>query len=604
MTTLFTKESLELLRQRINLVEVLSSHLELKPSGASYKALCPFHDERTPSFMVQRGDSHYHCFGCGAHGDAIQFLMTHLKMTFLEAVESLAQRFHVQLQKVESPEENKGINKAALKEALEHACRFYHFYLLHSAQGHEALHYLYRRGIDLDFIRHFHLGLAPKATGVLRQVMHAKFVKDEVMAEAGLLVLGKDGRWREFFQDRITFPIYEASGAVIGFSARKFKEETFGGKYINTPETPLFKKSRVLFGLKYSRRRIAKERKAIIVEGQIDALRLIQAGFNVTVAGQGTAFGEGHVKELMALGLNRVYLALDSDDAGQHATYKVGDLFQKEGIEVRIVQMPVGSDPDAYLRDHGPKRFHELMENSEDYLSFLVSFLSRPLDMNSPAGKNELVQVVSRQIREWNHPLMVHESLRKLAHLVQVPESMIDLSQEYQPNLYIRKASSAGLQNIDPDCILESDFLRWLLLMGEQYPPFIEMARRNIRPEDLFAASCRDIYRTYLEAYENQRPCDLLSLAIHINHSEGQLLMSNILQKKVNKERAEPQFIDTIQKILDRNWMKSREEIRMRIQSGQCSEEEAFELVKQFDELKRKPPRVQVRAESDGAFQE
>ena len=330
----FTKDSLETLRQRIDLVDLLSSHIELKRTGAAYKALCPFHDE-TPSFTIQKGDTHYHCFGCGAHGDAIQFLMEHVKMSFSDAVESLAQRFHVHLERAEETAEKKGPSKAVLKAALEHACRFYHFMLLHSPQGHIVLQYLYKRGLDLDFIRHFQAGWAPPTPGMMRHVLHDKLVTDDIMVDAGLLQAREGGGFRDFFSDRITFPIRDASSTVIGFSARKYKEETFGGKYVNTPETPLFKKSKVLFGLNYSRKRIAKDRKAIIVEGQIDALRLIQAGFNFTVAGQGTAFGEGHVKELTTLGINQAYLALDGDDAGQQAAYKIGNLFQKEGVEVR-----------------------------------------------------------------------------------------------------------------------------------------------------------------------------------------------------------------------------------------------------------------------------
>lgn len=299
---LFSKDSLETLKQRIDLVEVMSAHVDFKKSGSAYKALCPFHDEKTPSFMIQKGDSHYHCFGCGAHGDAIQFLMSHQKMSFIEAVESLAQRFHVHLEKLEDKEEQKGPSKALMKEALNFAAQFYHHALLHTAEGHEALQYLYKRGLDLDFIRHFQIGLAPKAhPGLLRKVMQAKSIYPDVLLEAGLLGEGRDGNFRDFFSDRIMFPIHHHTGGVIGFSARKYKEDTFGGKYVNTPETPLFKKSKVLFGLNYCRRRIAKERKAIVVEGQIDALRLIHAGFNITVAGQGTAFGEGHVKELMTL---------------------------------------------------------------------------------------------------------------------------------------------------------------------------------------------------------------------------------------------------------------------------------------------------------------
>lgn len=589
---IFSKESLEVLRQRVDLADLLSSHLDLKRAGATYKGLCPFHDEKTPSFTIQKGDSHYHCFGCGAHGDAIQFLMSHLRLSFLEAVENLAQRFHVHLEKEEVADEKKGPSKTSLKDALEHACKFYHFTLLHTPEGHQVLNYLYGRGLDLDFIRHFQIGLAPLTFGALRKVLHAKFVKDEVMIDAGLIAPTRDGSLRDFFSDRITFPIRDATGAIIGFSARKYKEETFGGKYINTPETPLFKKSRVLFGLNYCRRRIAKERKAIIVEGQIDALRLIQAGFNITVAGQGTAFGEGHVKELLTLGINQVFLALDADEAGKQAAYKIGNLFQREGVEVIICALPQGSDPDSFLREYGPKQFLKILYAGHDYLSFLVSYLGRTFNSESPAGKNQLIQEISKQIRTWNNSLMIHESLRKLAKLTQVPEEMIGVGQEHIQNIYLKKTASIGIQTVDPDRIMEADVLRWLLLLGESKSHFIDLAQANITPDSFYVPTMRNLYQTYLNHYENKLPCDLMSLAISLDDAEGVALMSSIMEKKVNRERAEQHFNESIQKILDRNWMRASEVIKMKIHSGQSSDEEATELIKQFNDLKRTPPKV------------
>lgn len=590
---IFSKDSLETLRQRIDLVDVLSSHLELKKAGASYKGLCPFHDEKSPSFIVQKGDKHYHCFGCGAHGDAIQFLMSHLKLNFLEAVENLAQRFHVPLEVIEGSDEKKGPNKALLKEALNHANRFYHFMLLHTPEGQTALHYLYQRGLDLEFIRYFEIGFAPRISGMLRKTLHAKFVKDETMVEAGLLSQPSEGgSFRDFFFDRITFPIRDGAGAIIGFSARKYKEETSGGKYVNTPETALFKKSRVLFGLNYSRRRIAKERKALIVEGQIDALRLIQAGFNLTVAGQGTAFGEGHVKELMTLGVHRVFLALDGDNAGQQAAVKIGNLFQKEGVEVSVAILPSGTDPDAFLRRYGAERFMQLLESSSDYLAFLVKCRSQSLNLDSPAGKTQLVQEIAKQIRAWDHELMVHESLRRLAHLTQVPEEIIGVGQDYSPNIYIKKSASVGIEAINPDRILESDLLRWLLLLGESSPHFIDTVRQHLKSEQFYDPCCQDIYQTYMELREKHKPCDLLSIASQLESSEGQQVLSDLLQKKVNVDKAEIQLTETIQKILNRNWMQEREAIKMKIHSGQCSDDEALDLVKKFNDLQRSPPTV------------
>jgi DNA primase len=589
---IYKKESLESLRQRVDIVEVLSSHIELKPAGATYKALCPFHDEKTPSFVLNRGDSHYHCFGCGAHGDAIQFLMNYQKMSFTEAVESLAQKFGVHLEVIEGSEKPRGPATAKLKEALDIAARFYHFALLHTPEGHQALNYLYQRGLDLDFIRHFMIGLAPKGRGVFRKFMHSKFVSDEVMCEAGLLVKRDGKNVRDFFYDRITFPIHAPGNYVIGFSARKYKEDTFGGKYVNTPETPLFKKSRVLFGLNYCRRRIAKERKAIVVEGQVDALRLIQCGFNITVAGQGTAFGDGHVRELINLGVHQVYLALDSDNAGLEAASKIGNLFQKEGIDVFVTTLPAGSDPDSYLSQYGPEAMTELLGKSEDYLTFMVNYYSRNNDMQSPAAKNQMVQTLIQQIRQWDHPLMVHESLRKLAHLTHVPENIVGVGREHVPNMYIKKQASVGLQSIDPDRILESDLLRWLLLVGGSLPWLVEVARENLPAEEFHVRVCRDIYQAFMENTNKEHTCDLLQLASVLDDAEGQLVLGELLQKKVNKDKAEEFFIETVQKILNRNWMEKREEIKIKIHSGKYEDAAVLELVKQFDELKREPPKV------------
>lgn len=580
---MFSKESLELLRSRIDLVEVLSPYVKMQRAGAAHKALCPFHEEKSPSFVVQKGDSHYHCFGCGAHGDAIQFLMTHLRMSFAEAVESLADRFHVELEEVEAEREaQKGPSKALLKDALQKAAEFYTFCLLHTHEGHAALDYLYSRGVDLEFIRQFGLGLALKEGSLFLDAMRQQNVSAEVLEAAGLFSKG-----RAFFTDRITIPIRDAAGSIIGFSARKYKLDTFGGKYINTPETVLFKKSRVLFGLSFSRKTIAKERRALIVEGQIDALRLIHSGFNWTVAGQGTAFGEEQAKELVHLGVRQVYLALDGDSAGQEAAVKIGHIFQKEGIDTLVVSLPEKSDPDVILQEKGPEEWQKLLDKSADYLTFLVHHLSKSINLQSPAGKNELVHTIAKRIREWDHPLMVHESLRKLARLTQTPESILSVQEAQVQPLQIKRAASAGFSEIDPDRILEADLLRWLFLMGESCPKLIALAQTNLQPEHFRNSTSRFLFQKYLE-----KPCDLLSLTLSLEEPAQQTFLSEILEKRVNRERVEICFRETVQKLLERHWMQQREEIKLKIYSGTCSETEVLDLARKFDDLKRARPQV------------
>ncbi len=588
---LYTKDSLDLLRQRIDLAEVVGAHIDLKRAGASFKALCPFHEEKTPSFMMHKGDTHYHCFGCGAHGDAIGFLMNHLKMGFMEAVESLAERFGVVLEKEEGSEPT-GPSKTLLKEAVQLACRFYHFMLLQTEEGHQALEYLYKRGIDLDFIRRFEVGFAPRYKSPLYKFLKSKELSDQVLQAAGLLVVGEGEARRDFFSDRIMFPIRDGMGSVIGFSGRKFKEETFGGKYINTPETPLFKKSQVLFGLSYSRKRITKEKKALIVEGQIDCLRLIGAGFDFTVAGQGTAFGEGHVRELINLGVETVYLALDGDLAGQDAAVKIGDFFQKKGIEVGVIKLPAGQDPDTLLREKGPSEFTALLEQPTDYLTFLVEKMSQTIKLDSPSGKNNLTQHIVEKIRAWEHPVMVHESLKRLAELVQVPEDLIGIG-VLQP-VVVRRPGRLTAEGIDPDKILEADLLRLLFMAGEKLQKLMPIVKANLVPDQLRVSVCQRLYQLFLEAYEAGAQTDLLTFAAGLEKEDEGDLMQEMLSRKIQIEKIEESLVLTIQRILQRNWMEERENIKLQLHSGKLNEEEALELAKQFDQLKRRVPEVVV----------
>lgn len=589
----YSKKSLERLREKIDLIEVVSSYVPLKSAGGSYKGLCPFHDEKSPSFVIQKGESHYHCFGCGAHGDAIAFLMSYMKMSFVEAIESLADRFQVYLEQVQSQEERTGPGKKELRSALQLAADFYHYYLLHTNEGHQALKYLYERGIDLEFIHLFKIGFAPKKGAIFGDLMKREKITFEVLEKTGLIKTLNTGKKSVFFSDRIIFPIQDSMGHIIGFSARKRSEEIFGPKYINTKETPLFKKSQVLYGLSFSRRRIAKEKKAVIVEGQIDALRLIQEGFDFTVAGQGTAFGEDHVKILSEIGVSHIYLALDGDEAGSIAASKIGHLFQKEGIEVSVTQLPPGSDPDSFLKEEGPEAFKNLLEKSIDYLTFLLAHLSKGVEIDSPSKKNHLIQTIAKRIRSWDHPLMVHESLRKLAKLTRIPEKLIGVGEEMvQHNVFVKRQGSISDTAVDPDRVLETDLLRWLFLIGHSNQNLLGIIQANIYPKHFQISIYRRLFSLYLESLEKEQKTDLMQLANHLESAEEKLLFSEIIQKKINTEKAEEGIIETVSKMLQCHWMREREKIRIQIQSGRCSEEEVLNLAREFDSIKTQPPKV------------
>jgi DNA primase len=325
-----------------------------------------------------------------------------------------------------------------------------------------------------------------------------------------------------------------------------------------------------------------KERKVIIVEGQIDCLKMIEAGLNLTVAALGTAFGESHAEELKKLHIRQAYLLFDGDEAGRTAASKVGDLLQKKGIDVRVVTLPKGSDPDSFLTQFGTQQLIDALESSEDYLTFQVSYLGQELNMMAPAGKAEVVKMVKGQIEQWEDSVMAHESLKKLASLVHLPEEMVGIKEPHFAYT-IKRQGSLLHEAIDTNKILELDLIRWLILKADLLPT----ARHYLTEKHFHTDGCKKIFLNLLEEGE----ADLLSLASVVEESE---IMDEILQKKVNTERADTLFLETVQKLLDRDWMQTRESIRMEINSGKHSDEKIFELAKQFDNLKSNRPLAQL----------
>ena len=318
------------------------------------------------------------------------------------------------------------------------------------------------------------------------------------------------------------------------------------------------------------------QHKAIIVEGQIDCLRLIDAEMDFTVAALGTAFGESHVRELKQLGALEVTLLFDGDRAGKAAMSKVGDLFQKVGMEVKCIPMPEGLDPDSLVRQQGKEALEKLLHQGVDYLTFQIHALSAELS-DSPAGKNELIAQLSKQIKAWDEPVMVHESLRRLARLTRVPEHMLGSIPPPAPR-------QRETFQINPSRILELDLLRWLLFMERE--DFMITARHYLTLSHFLVPACQQIYQAFLDGAK-----DLLALAPEI---EDEAIIQEIMEKKVNRDRAEAHFLITVQKLVDRKWLAQREKVKQKIDSGEPNDEKVLELVKEFDALGKKRKIVEL----------
>lgn len=346
-----------------DIVEVVSQRTSLRKQGARYVGRCPFHDERTPSFSVNAADKLYYCFGCSRGGDVVRFVQETENLDFVGAIEALADRFRVTLEYEESSPHADAARarRERLTALLDQAAAFYERVLWESTDGEPVRAYLESRGLREGIAREFRLGLSPGA-GLARKAREKGFTQEELRA-AGLA----NQRGNDYFPPRLMFPLADARGRIIGFQARKLRDDDpLRGKYVNSPESDLFKKSHVLYGLHLARPAIAKQDRAVVVEGNTDVIALRQAGFEPVVASMGTALTEAHLRELGRL-TKRLYLCFDADAAGQDATLRGMELAAAQGFEIRIVTLPPGQDPaDA------PEGFEERLGGAESYLHYRV----------------------------------------------------------------------------------------------------------------------------------------------------------------------------------------------------------------------------------------
>ena len=357
------EESVRAAVDAADMIEVVSGRTQLRKTGARYVGRCPFHEERTPSFSVNAQDKLFYCFGCGKGGDVITFVRETEQLDFAEAVEWLAERFRVTLEYEEtSPQfEEARKRRDRLYAVLDQAAKFYERRLWESEAGAPVREYLEGRGLGQDICREFRLGLSP-GTGLAQKAQQKGFTQEE-LRRAGLT----NARGNDYFPQRLMFPLADARGRIVGFQARKLREDDpLRGKYVNSPEGELFHKSAVLYGLHLARAAIAKQERAVVVEGNTDVIALRQAGFEPVVASMGTALTERQLKELQRLA-RRLYLCFDADAAGEAATLRGMELAANRGFDIRVVTLPPGTDP-----ADEPERFQDRLADAESYVFYRV----------------------------------------------------------------------------------------------------------------------------------------------------------------------------------------------------------------------------------------
>lgn len=391
MQNFIPKEFIQRLREVTVVSAVIGKRIPLKRKGREWEACCPFHQEKSASFFVNDVKGFYHCFGCGAHGDSLKFLMEYERLGYVEAIEELAREAGMDVPRPTPEQREKLIQQRSLEEVMEHATQFY-TQQLYLAAGHEARDYLLRRGLSEATIKEFRLGYAPAGRTVLRDYLLSKGIKENQQIEAGLLIKADDGATYDRFRGRIMFPILDAGGQVIAFGGRLLQKDAKAAKYLNSPETPLFHKGHVLYNWRQARAAVDDKQPLIIVEGYMDVIALHQAGVAQAVAPLGTALTETHIQRIWQ-GCEHPVLCLDGDAAGQRAMWRSAELalpLLQAGKSLRFLVLPSGQDPDDFLRTQGVTAFRKLLESAMPLSQVILQHLRQETGDTTPEQRAAL----------------------------------------------------------------------------------------------------------------------------------------------------------------------------------------------------------------------
>ncbi len=426
------EEIIDEIRSRCNIVDVIRSYIPVKKAGSgTWKALCPFHNEKTPSFTISEQRGRYHCFGCGAGGDAFKFIMEWEKVDFPNAIHLLASKCGVLI-----PEKTYS-NPQERQQAQQHAGKRERLYqinkefaewyalLLKNNPDWPVSQYLTNRGIPPETAQKFQLGATPDSWDA--SLIHGRELNfsEEELLESGIALQNEESkRVYDRFRNRLIFPIWNEQGRVVGFSARTIEKEAPGAKYVNSPETPVFRKSNILYGLPLARKAIQERNMVILCEGQLDTIAMHRAGFECTVAPQGTAFTDEQAR-LLKRYTDRVYLAFDSDSAGQKATARALELLLPLDFEIKVIRFPEGGDPDEIYKNSGEAGLNKLIDEAVDMLDFLCMLIFPKHDRNTPFGKSRIINEMLGYFRMLSKPIAREMYIQELSSRLGVkPETV------------------------------------------------------------------------------------------------------------------------------------------------------------------------------------
>lgn len=562
----YPEEVIEEVRTRNDIVDIISGYVKLQKKGSNYFGLCPFHHEKSPSFSVSQSKQMYHCFGCGVSGNVFTFVMEYENYTFREAVELLADRSGVKLPKMEYSKEAKAQAdlRAALLEINKMAANYF-YYQLKQPQGQQGCQYLMGRGLTEQTIRRFGLGYSNKTSNDLYQFLRSKGYEDSILKETGLVTIEERGA-RDKFWNRVMFPIMDVNNRVIGFGGRVMGDGE--PKYLNSPETKLFDKSRNLYGLNYAR--LSREKFILLCEGYMDVIAMHQAGFTNAVASLGTAFTSQHAA-LLKRYTDQVVLTYDSDGAGVKAALRAIPILKSVGMSVRVLNMRPYKDPDEFIKNLGPEAFRQRIAEARNSFLFEIDTIRQQYSMEDPEQKTAFYNETARKLLEFPEALerdnyiqavareyfINYEDLKRLVNQMgsrygtALPGTQAARETGISGEIYGEKPKTFQKKKDREEGIRQSErlLLTWLI----EDPRLFDKIQGIIGPEDFVKPLYRRAAQMVFEGHENGEvnPAAILNHFIDDegNYKEVAALFNASLNDSLSNEEQKKAFADTVMKV-------------------------------------------------------
>lgn len=556
----YPEEIVEEVRSRNDIVDVISGYVKLQKKGSNYFGLCPFHNEKSPSFSVSPQKQMYYCFGCGAGGNVITFLMEYESYTFPEALKILADRAGVKLPEVEySKEERIKADRRSILLEINKLAANYFYYQLHQPQGKMGYEYFRNRQLSDDTIRRFGLGFANKTSSDLYQYLRAKGYGDDILKDTGLVAVEERGTHDKFW-NRVMFPIMDVNNRVIGFGGRVMGDGT--PKYLNSPETLIFDKSRNLYGLNYAR--TSREKYILACEGYMDVIAMHQAGFTNAVASLGTAFTSQQAA-LLKRYTDTVILTYDSDGAGVRAALRAIPILKEVGISTRVLSLKPYKDPDEFIKNMGADAFRERIQAAQNSFLFEIDVLKRDFQLEDPEEKTRFHNAVARKLLEFSEALERDNYIRAVAQAQFIPYedlkrlvNHMGMQEGIQPARTSKTSGDGYGRDTDSRKKKEKDdgirrsqrlLLTWLI----ERPELFEKIKGIVDAEDFKEPLYHQVAQMVFEDHEkgNLNPAAILNHFINDEeqYKEAAALFNASLQESLNNEEQKKAFLETVLKV-------------------------------------------------------